>query len=117
MEDECAAGNQTPNKRSALYFGTGYATSVWNNSILEILVQELKTRRAEDKDRLFVPDVSDIYLKSLFHGHLTQARSEWSRHQIRAHETEEEARERVEQQDAKRANSTKQTARKKAVSV
>ncbi|KAJ6576186.1 WD40-repeat-containing domain protein [Mycena sp. CBHHK59/15] len=97
--EHCEDGETAPDansNRCTLYFGFGWANTLWNQHIVDNLVKLVLRKRAEDPGRYDVPDVSDEYLKALFNNYLKEARAEWSRHQPRAGESLEDARERAE---------------------
>ncbi|KAJ7663570.1 hypothetical protein B0H17DRAFT_1211582 [Mycena rosella] len=79
-----------------VYFGEGWANSLWNATIFEKCVEEVLKKRAEDPGKYDVPDVTKEYILALFAGLLADARGEWSRWQPRAGETSEAARARAE---------------------
>ncbi|KAJ7106727.1 hypothetical protein C8R44DRAFT_745190 [Mycena epipterygia] len=99
----CEAGETEPDANSyQLYFGTGYATSLWNKSIIQKAINQLLEKRAQDPGHYDVPEVSEEYLQALFANCLKEGRSEWARHQPRAGESLGEARERAEQYEVER---------------
>ncbi|KAJ6608044.1 hypothetical protein B0H10DRAFT_2227261 [Mycena sp. CBHHK59/15] len=115
--ERCEDGETAPDansNRCTLYFGFGWANALWNQHIVDNLVKLVLRKRAEDPGRYDVPDVSDEYLKALFNNYLKEARAEWSRHQPRAGESLEDARERAEAYDAERRDKNNGTSRKKA---
>ncbi|KAJ7836485.1 hypothetical protein B0H14DRAFT_2589701 [Mycena olivaceomarginata] len=81
---------------SKLYFGPGWANSLWNKKIFQHSIQRILQKRAEDPGHYDVPDVKEEYLMALFSNLLREARAEWSCHQLHTGETNEEARERAE---------------------
>ncbi|KAJ7016077.1 hypothetical protein C8F04DRAFT_1282789 [Mycena alexandri] len=110
----CSAGLEHLNASSKLYFGSGWASSLWNKEILQLCVKEVLRKRKEDPNSYAVPDVTAMYLEALLYGNLKDAHTEWARHQPRGGETEEEAKRRADQYDADRraknvGNSRKQS--------
>ncbi|KAJ7509095.1 hypothetical protein B0H11DRAFT_2217498 [Mycena galericulata] len=104
----CEAGETAPEaSTSKLYFGPGYASSLWNKTILDKCVQEMLEKRKNDPHQYDAPEVSNNYLLALFHNLLTEARNEWSRHQPRAGETFMDARQRADEYEkGRRARNT-----------
>ncbi|KAJ7459388.1 hypothetical protein FB451DRAFT_1176899 [Mycena latifolia] len=93
----CEDGEIQPDANSyQLFFGTGWATCMWNKCILEKARKELLQKRDEDPGHYDIPDVSDGYILALFVNCLKDARSEWNRFQPRPGESHEAARERAE---------------------
>ncbi|KAJ7692381.1 hypothetical protein B0H17DRAFT_1133114 [Mycena rosella] len=99
----CEDGDTQPEAGSyQVYFGEGWANSLWNATIFEKCVEEVLKKRAEDPGKYDVPDVTKEYILALFAGLLADARGEWSRWQPRAGETSEAARARAEAYNAER---------------
>ncbi|KAJ7678795.1 hypothetical protein B0H17DRAFT_1139195 [Mycena rosella] len=87
----CEDGDTQPEAGSyQVYFGEGWANSLWNATIFEKCVEEVLKKRAEDPGKYDVPMLQ------------RNARGEWSRWQPRAGETSEAARARAEAYDAER---------------
>ncbi|KAJ7798550.1 hypothetical protein B0H14DRAFT_2617811 [Mycena olivaceomarginata] len=76
---------------SKLYFGPGWVNSLWNKKIFQHSIRRILQKRAEDPGHYDVPDVKEDYLMALFSNLLREARAGWSRHQLRAGETNEQA--------------------------
>ncbi|KAJ7362756.1 hypothetical protein DFH08DRAFT_950995 [Mycena albidolilacea] len=63
---ECEEGLKAPDGPTAqLYFGPGWANSLWNQKIAEGAVKRILQKRAEDPGHYDVPDVTNIYLEAL----------------------------------------------------
>lgn len=105
-----------PEITSKLFFGSGWATCLWNKQILQLCVDEVLRRRNLDSTRYGVPDVKSGYLMALLYNHLKDARVEWNRHQPQGGETEEEAETRAVAYAEKRRLKTVQNSRKSNVS-
>ncbi|KAJ7069027.1 hypothetical protein B0H15DRAFT_957953 [Mycena belliarum] len=106
-------GVQQPNfAQPRFYFGYGWADSVWNSQLLDHLVQHTLKKREEDPYKYGVPDVSEGYLKALFHNFLKDAQAEWQRNQPRPGETVAVARQRAVAFNQQRRNRNNLTSRK-----
>ncbi|KAJ7103948.1 hypothetical protein C8R44DRAFT_887436 [Mycena epipterygia] len=82
--NRCEAGETAPDASSyQLFFGIGWATSLWNKAVLDKSIQDVLQKRAEDPGHYDIPDVTEGYLKALFVNCLRDARTEWARHQPR----------------------------------
>lgn len=101
---------------SKFWFGTNWEACVLNSLILDKCVEEIKQRRADDANGWHVQDVTDDYLKALFHGHMVQAQQAWKRNQIRVGEGEEDKDDRVTKWAERRRMRTVGTSRKMNVS-
>ncbi|KAJ7732560.1 hypothetical protein B0H16DRAFT_1468543 [Mycena metata] len=97
---------------SKFWFEANWEACVLNSLILDKCVEEIKQRRAEDTNGWHVQDVTDEYIKALFHGHMVQAQLAWKRNQIRAGEGEEEKNDRVAKWTDQRRMRTVATSRK-----
>ncbi|KAJ7030678.1 hypothetical protein C8F04DRAFT_1186531 [Mycena alexandri] len=97
---------------SKFWFGTNWEACVLNSLILDKCVEEIKQRRADDANGWHVQDVTDDYLKALFHGHMVQAQQAWKRNQIRVGEGEEDKDDRVTKWAERRRMRTVGTSRK-----
>ncbi|KAJ7736942.1 hypothetical protein B0H14DRAFT_2638851 [Mycena olivaceomarginata] len=64
---------------SKLYFGPGWANSLWNKKIFQHSIRRILQKRAEDPGHYDVPDVKEDYLMALFSNLLREARAGWSR--------------------------------------
>ncbi|KAF8147653.1 hypothetical protein K438DRAFT_1779972 [Mycena galopus ATCC 62051] len=76
---------------SPFYFRKGFQTCMWNDMLLRGLVGDLRKQRAEDPNRLGIPDVSTDYLIALFLNHLREGRLVWARLKPRLGESVEMA--------------------------
>ncbi|KAJ7448368.1 hypothetical protein FB451DRAFT_1187789 [Mycena latifolia] len=111
----CEEGETKPDETSwDLYFGSGWADSVWNKNILDKFIESVLEKRAEDPGHYDVPDVSPEYIRALFVNQLKHAHSEWKRHQPRLGESLADARERAEAYDVERRVRNVGSSRKKA---
>ncbi|KAJ7300615.1 hypothetical protein DFH08DRAFT_979512 [Mycena albidolilacea] len=109
----CKDGLMTPEgPTSKLYFGPGWANSLWNKKIFQHSIRRILQKRAEDPGHYDVPDVKEDYLMAFFSNLLREARAEWSRHQPHTGETNEEARKRAETYQMERRERTVRSARK-----
>lgn len=115
--NRCDAGETAPDANSyQLFFGIGWATSLWNKAVLDKSIQDVLRKRAEDPGHYDIPDVTEGYLKALFVNCLRDARNEWARHQPRLGETLEEARERATTYELERRERNVGQSRKRNVS-
>ncbi|KAJ7260679.1 hypothetical protein C8J57DRAFT_1514613 [Mycena rebaudengoi] len=113
---QCDDGQTTPELNSKLYFGTGWADCVWNETLLNKYIEVLLQKRAQDEKSYGLPDVTNRYIFLLFHGELKAARAEWSRWQPCQRETVEEAHERAAEYNHQRQIRTVGFARKQTIS-
>lgn len=115
----CEAGDPSAHPQGTndkLFFGEGWATSLWNRMIFDKAIEELLAQRAKDPGQYDVPDVSKDYLVALFINCLRLGRAEWSRNQPADGETFVQARERAQEYGEERADRSMGTSRKKHVS-
>ncbi|KAJ7089601.1 hypothetical protein C8R44DRAFT_751344 [Mycena epipterygia] len=112
--NRCEAGETAPDASSyQLFFGIGWATSLWNKAVLDKSIQDVLQKRAEDPGHYDIPDVTEGYLKALFVNCLRDARTEWARHQPRVGETLDEARERAKTYELERRERSVGNSRKR----
>ncbi|KAJ7351645.1 hypothetical protein DFH08DRAFT_957942 [Mycena albidolilacea] len=110
---ECEEGLKAPDGPTAqLYFGPGWANSLWNQKITEGAVKRILQKRAEDPGHYDVPDVTNIYLEALYQNNLKYAHTAWSLYQPRPGETNEQARARAEGYEMDRRDKNVGNARK-----
>ncbi|KAJ6543228.1 hypothetical protein DFH09DRAFT_1088921 [Mycena vulgaris] len=111
----CEAGEKTPPAGSCqLYFGVGWANSLWNKQVLENLIQNLLKARAKDSGHYDIPDLTEGYILALFVNRLKDARGQWALYQPRAGETSADAIERATAYMEERRERNIATSRKKS---
>ncbi|KAF8170501.1 hypothetical protein K438DRAFT_2060424 [Mycena galopus ATCC 62051] len=112
----CEAGDPSAHPQGTndkLFFGEGWATSLWNRMIFDKAIEELLAQRAKDPGQYDVPDVSKDYLVALFINCLRLGRAEWSRNQPADGEMFVQAREGAQEYGEERADRSMGTSRKK----
>jgi hypothetical protein len=107
---------QPQGSNEKLYFGEGWASSLWNHIIFGKCIEEMLAKRATDPGKWDVPDVSNEYLVALFVNCVRMGRAEWSRNQPNIGETFVQARDRAKEYEAQRTDRRVATARKSGVS-
>ncbi|KAJ7105940.1 hypothetical protein C8R44DRAFT_886384 [Mycena epipterygia] len=111
----CEVGEKSPPEGSCqLYFGFGWANSLWNKQVLETLIQKLLKARAKDSGHYEIPDVAEGYILALFVNRLKDARGQWALYQPRTGESSADALERATAYMEDRRERNVGTSRKKS---